>query len=65
MVSDYKDFAEYVLTMFPGAKKIVEVGLGWDRSIYDELKISFKEKITATDINPAFEDVLKDDVTAP
>ena len=50
MVSDYKDFAEYILTMFPGAKKIVEIGLGWDRSIYDELKISFKEKITATDI---------------
>ena len=65
MVSDYKDFAEYVLTNFPGAKKVVEVGIGWDRSVYDELKSSFDGELMATDINPGFQDVVKDDITAP
>lgn len=38
MLTDYKAFAEYIALKYPRARKIMEVGVGRDFSVVNELK---------------------------
>ncbi len=62
MLTDYKAFAEYIARNYPDARKIVEVGVGREFSVVEELKRLLKgAEILAVDIGGG---ALRDDITA-
>lgn len=63
MLPDYKDFAEYIALHYSRAGKIVEVGVGREFSVIEELRKKMEAEILAVDIQGAA--FLKDDVTCP
>lgn len=63
MLTDYKDFAEYIARNYPGARKIVEVGVGRELSVVEELRNKTRAEVVAVDIEALAE--VKDDVTRP
>ena len=63
MLQDASDIVEYILNRYPGAKKVVEVGIGMDDSVYRELKLQGLT-VVATDIEP-IEHVVIDDILTP
>jgi hypothetical protein len=63
MLPDYKDFAEYIALHYPEAGKIVEVGVGREFSVVEELKKRLRAKIITVDIKG--KPTVKDDVTSP
>jgi hypothetical protein len=56
---------DFVLSNYPGIKKVVEVGPGPDLDAFHEFRRRFKGTITATDIAPGSPVVIEDDVTRP
>lgn len=64
MLPDYKDFAEYIALHYPDAGKIVEVGVGREFTVIEELKRLLKgTEIVAVDIKGRRGVI--DDVTSP
>ena len=63
MLFDSSDIAEYILKNHPQAKKIVEVGIGFEDSVYREIKLKGLNAV-ATDIEP-MDDAVTDDITNP
>lgn len=64
MIEDYKDFAEYISKDYRKAKKIVEVGIGRESGVFEELKKSIKGEVIAVDISPE-RGVIRDDILQP
>ncbi|MFQ5800359.1 MAG: UPF0146 family protein, partial [Candidatus Hydrothermarchaeales archaeon] len=66
MLPDYKDIVSYVLKNYPHARKIVDVGIGGEDSVYRELKKIPELEVVATDISSekdvTFDDILKPDM---
>ena len=51
MIGKYKEFAEFILLNLKNKdSKIIEIGIGKERAVYDELKRA-KAKIIAVDID--------------
>jgi uncharacterized UPF0146 family protein len=63
VTSDYKDFAEYIIRRYRDVP-IVEIGIGTDFGVFKELKKQNAD-IKAVDINPATDEVIKDDILNP
>jgi uncharacterized UPF0146 family protein len=49
MLSDHKDVSLYISQAYSRARKIVEVGIGGEDSIYNELKRNLQAEVMATD----------------
>lgn len=65
MLQDYKDFAEYIIKNYPHARKIVEVGVGKEFSVCEELKRNLKNtEILATDVQASM-GAVSDDASSP
>lgn len=65
MIEKYKEFAEFILLNLKNKEsKIIEVGIGKERAVYDELKRA-KARIIAVDIDITSEEFVKDDITKP
>lgn len=63
---DYEDFADYMIRSYPNAKKIIEVGVGRDFQVLNELRNNFDVELIATDLHEGGSNgVLKDDVLNP
>ncbi len=62
MLPDYKDFAEYIARGYGGAGDIVEVGVGKEFSVVEELR---ERGIMVTPVDVRGEECLEDDVTRP
>lgn len=63
MLPDYKDFAEYIALHYPRAGKIIEVGVGREPGVAEELMHRVKAQVITVDI--AAEAMVRDDVTSP
>lgn len=63
MLQDYKDFAEYIAQRYPKAERIVEIGVGKELSVLEELRRRMKAEVVAIDVRGG--SALKDDVTRP
>jgi hypothetical protein len=63
MLQDYKDFAEYIAMHYPWAGKIVEVGVGKEFSVVEELRKKTGADIVAVDIQGGAP--MRDDITHP
>jgi uncharacterized UPF0146 family protein len=62
MLNDYKSFAEYIALNYLSAVKIVEVGIGNEFSVFEELKrLLINVEIIAVDIKENYP--FKDDIT--
>lgn len=50
MLADHEDLVRYIMSNYSNAGKIVEVGIGAERAVYDELKERLRDcEIIATD----------------
>jgi uncharacterized UPF0146 family protein len=64
MISDYKDISSFIISNYPHANKIVEIGIGKEDSVFLELKKIFGERVLATDLDSEKGDLI-DDITEP
>ncbi len=65
MIKKYKEFAEFILLNLKNKEsKIIEVGIGKEHSVYNELK-KLKANIIAVDIDISSDEFIKDDITKP
>lgn len=65
MLQDYKDFAEYIIKNYSHARKIVEIGVGKEFSVCEELRRNLKgTEILVTDIK-AGNGITGDDAFTP
>jgi uncharacterized UPF0146 family protein len=64
MIHDYREIATYIRANYPGAKKIVEVGIGGENAVFQELKKTPGLEVVATDISP-LEEASYDNVLEP
>jgi len=66
MIEKYKEFAEFIASNFKNQdNKIVEIGVGREYSVYNELRKRLKAEVLAVDININSENFIRDDITKP
>jgi len=65
MADYYKDFVEYIINNYLGAKKIVEVGVGSRRGVLEELDKALDAQVIGTDIKPSDPEIVSDDIMNP
>ncbi len=64
MLPDHDDIVSYILSNYKSAKKLVEVGVGGETSVYLDLKNKSGIEVLATDITRA-EGTIFDDLMLP
>ncbi|MBR2858074.1 hypothetical protein IKE96_02655, partial [bacterium] len=62
----WSNFSEYILSQCnKNPTKIAEIGVGKFNGVYEFLNSQYNVQIIKTDIQPAGEDVIEDDITKP
>lgn len=61
----WEDFAQYIITNYTDADKIVEVGVGKFHKVASVLKQNLKTCIVMTDIKPSCNEIIQDDISNP
>ncbi len=64
MLPDCKDIASYIASAKHKSKKLIEVGMGKETSVYKELVQGYNLNVIAVDLNPSQEG-LQDDALNP
>ncbi len=65
MADYYKDFVEYIINNYPGAKKIIEVGVGSQSGVLEELDKALDAQVIGTDIKTSDPEIVSDDIMNP
>ena len=61
----WKDFAQYIISNYSNAEKIVEVGAGKFHKVASILEETLNSSIVMTDIKPSHGKIIKDDICNP
>lgn len=65
MADYYKDFVEYIINNYPGAQKIIEVGVGSRSEVLEVLDRELDAQVIGTDVKPDDPKIIADDITNP